>query len=156
MSGSWAGPRPLWWGNWAQVLLLVRRHVASIFLCGSRLAAPKPRLRLLPPWLCRAGTGDLGTIGVLSPGRASGKEPACHFRRHKRCRFSPRLGISPGGGHGNPLQYSCLENPWTEGPGRLWSTGLQRVDTAAAALHARAPLQRRLVRFLHVSVLLSL
>ena len=21
------------------------------------------------------------------------------------------LGISPGGGHGNPLRYSCLENP---------------------------------------------
>ena len=21
---------------------------------------------------------------------------------------------SPGGGHGKPLQYSCLENPWTE------------------------------------------
>ena len=24
------------------------------------------------------------------------------------------LGRSPGGGHGNPHQYSCLENPWTE------------------------------------------
>ena len=23
----------------------------------------------------------------------------------------PRSGRSPGGGHGNPLQYSCLENP---------------------------------------------
>jgi len=23
----------------------------------------------------------------------------------------PWLGRSPGGGHGNPLQYSCLENP---------------------------------------------
>ena len=23
----------------------------------------------------------------------------------------PRLGRSPGGGHGNPLQCSCLENP---------------------------------------------
>ena len=26
-------------------------------------------------------------------------------------RFDPWLGRSPGGGHGNPLQYSCLENP---------------------------------------------
>ena len=36
---------------------------------------------------------------------------------------------SPGGGHGNPLQYSCLENPipWTEELGGLQSTGLQRV-----------------------------
>ena len=24
----------------------------------------------------------------------------------------PGSGRSPGGGHGNPLQYSCLENPW--------------------------------------------
>ena len=26
------------------------------------------------------------------------------------------LGRSPGGGHGNPLQYSCLENPVDRGP----------------------------------------
>jgi len=25
------------------------------------------------------------------------------------------LGRSPGGGHGNPLQYSCLENPMDRG-----------------------------------------
>ena len=25
--------------------------------------------------------------------------------------FIPGSGRSPGGGHGNPLQYSCLENP---------------------------------------------
>ena len=35
----------------------------------------------------------------------------------------PGLERFPGGGHGNPLQYSCLENPWTEEPGGLWSTG---------------------------------
>ena len=27
----------------------------------------------------------------------------------------PRLGRSPGGGHGNPFQYSCLENPMDKG-----------------------------------------
>ena len=27
----------------------------------------------------------------------------------------PGLGKSPGGGHGNPLQYSCLENPVDRG-----------------------------------------
>ena len=31
----------------------------------------------------------------------------------------PRLGKSPGEGHGNPLQYSYLEIPWTEEPGGL-------------------------------------
>ena len=33
----------------------------------------------------------------------------------------PGSGISPGGGHGNPLQYSCLENSWPEEPGGLQS-----------------------------------
>ena len=27
----------------------------------------------------------------------------------------PGLGRTPGGGHGNPLQYSCLENPMDGG-----------------------------------------
>ena len=27
----------------------------------------------------------------------------------------PGLGRSPGGGHGNPLQYSCLGNPMDRG-----------------------------------------
>ena len=36
-------------------------------------------------------------------------------------------GRSPGGGHNNPLQYSCLENSMDRGP--CWSTvhGSQRV-----------------------------
>ena len=32
---------------------------------------------------------------------------------------------SPGGGHGNPLQYSCLENPMDTEPGGLQSIALQ-------------------------------
>ena len=27
----------------------------------------------------------------------------------------PQLGTSPGGEHGNPLQYSCLDNPMDRG-----------------------------------------
>ena len=37
----------------------------------------------------------------------------------------PGLGRFPGKGHGNPLQYSCMGNPWTEEPGGLQSTGSQ-------------------------------
>ena len=33
----------------------------------------------------------------------------------------PGFGRSPGGGHGNLLQYSSLENPMTEEPGGLQS-----------------------------------
>ena len=37
----------------------------------------------------------------------------------------PGSGRSPGGGHGNSLQYSCLENPVDRG---LPSIGLQSVE----------------------------
>ena len=36
----------------------------------------------------------------------------------------PGLGKSPGGGHGNPLQYSCLENPVDRG---AWQATVFRV-----------------------------
>jgi len=36
----------------------------------------------------------------------------------------PGSGISPGGGHGNPLQYSCLENPVDRG---AWWTAVHGV-----------------------------
>ena len=39
----------------------------------------------------------------------------------------PGLGRSPGEGNGNPLQYSCLENPMEGGAGGLQSMGSQRV-----------------------------
>ena len=41
----------------------------------------------------------------------------------------PRSGISPGGGHGNPLRYSCLENPMDGGA--WWATvhGVAELDT---------------------------
>ena len=39
----------------------------------------------------------------------------------------PGLAKSVGGGNSNPLQYSCLGNPWTEEPGGLQSMGSLRV-----------------------------
>ena len=54
------------------------------------------------------------------PGGASGKEPACQRRRCKRLRFDSGWGRPPGGGHGNPLQCSCLENPMDRGG--WWAT----------------------------------
>ena len=53
------------------------------------------------------------------PCGASGKEPA------KRDVVSvPGSERSPGGGHGNPLQYSCLENPMNRG---AWRAMVHRV-----------------------------
>ena len=45
------------------------------------------------------------------PGGASGKESACQCRRRMRHGFDPWVRKVHGGGHGNPLQYSFLENP---------------------------------------------
>ena len=60
---------------------------------------------------------------LVFPGGASGKEPPWQCRRQKRRGSNPGSGRSAGGGCGNPLQYSCLENPWTEEPDRLQSMG---------------------------------
>ena len=49
------------------------------------------------------------------PGDTRGKEPACQCRRCKRHRFDPWVGKIPCRGHGNPLQFSCLENPMDRG-----------------------------------------
>ena len=38
----------------------------------------------------------------------------------------PGLGRSPGGGHGNPLQHSCLENPMGGGVWRTTVYGLAK------------------------------
>ena len=42
------------------------------------------------------------------PGGSDGKESTCS---KADLGLIPELGRSPGGGQGNPLQYSCLENP---------------------------------------------
>ena len=59
----------------------------------------------LPPWL-------------------SGKEPACNAGDTDDVGSIPGLGRSPGRGHGNPLQYSCLENPMDRG---VWRATVHRL-----------------------------
>ena len=44
---------------------------------------------------------------------------------------TPGLGISPRGGHGNPLQYSCLENSMDRGAGGLQSIGHKELDVTS-------------------------
>ena len=41
----------------------------------------------------------------------------------------PGLGRSPGGGHGNSFQYSCLENPMERG---AWWATIHRVAKSQA------------------------
>ena len=41
----------------------------------------------------------------------------------------PGLGRCPGGGHGNPVQYSCLENPIDRGAWRAAVRGFSKSQT---------------------------
>ena len=49
-----------------------------------------------------------------------GKEPTCIAGDAGDSGPIPGSGILPGGGHGSPFQYSCMENPWTGDPS--WAT----------------------------------
>ena len=62
------------------------------------------------------------------------KNPACQCRRHRNADLIPGSGRSPGGGHGNPLHYSCLENPMDSGAWRAAAVGSQRVRHAWSRL----------------------
>ena len=53
-----------------------------------------------------------------------GKEPACNTGDLGSI---PRSGRSPGEGNGNPLQYSCLENPMGRGAWRATVDEVARV-----------------------------
>ena len=55
------------------------------------------------------------------------KNPSANAGEIRDVGLVPVSERSPGGGHGNPRQYSCLENPVTEEPGRLQFMGSQRV-----------------------------
>ena len=48
------------------------------------------------------------TLEMGFPSGSDGKEATCN---EGDLSSIPGLGRSPEGGHGNPLQYSCLENP---------------------------------------------
>ena len=69
-------------------------------------------------------------FGLLSPvlggfpGGSEDKASACNAGDPGSI---PGLGRSPGEGNGNPLQYSCLENPMDRGAWQAMSTGSQRV-----------------------------
>ena len=57
---------------------------------------------------------------ICLPGGSDGKESACNADLGS----IPGVGRSPGGGHGNPLQYSCLQNPMDRGAWRATVQGV--------------------------------
>ena len=64
-------------------------------------------------------TDSMSAMGF--PDSSDGKESACNA---EDLGLISGLGRSPAGGHGNPLQYSCLENPMDRGG---WQATVHRV-----------------------------
>ena len=69
-----------------------------------------------------------------SPGGSDGKESTCNAGDLGSI---PGLGRSPGEGHGNPLQYSCVENSMDRGA--WWATvhGVAKSQDTTARLRIR-------------------
>ena len=64
------------------------------------------------------------------PSGTSGKEHTCQCRR-RDMGLIPGSGRSPGGEHGNPLQYSCLKNLMDRG---TWWATIHRVTKSRTRL----------------------
>ena len=63
------------------------------------------------------------------PGGTSGKEPACNAGDIRDTGLIPGWGRFLEGRHGNPLQYSCLENPMDRGAWQATVRGVTKSQT---------------------------
>ena len=61
------------------------------------------------------------------PGSTIGKEPPAPTGYIRDKGLTPGLGRCPEGGHANPLQHSCLENPMNRGAWQATLRESQRV-----------------------------
>ena len=57
------------------------------------------------------------------------KNPPAKAEDARDAGLIPGSGRSPGGGHGNPLQYSCLENPMDRGAWRATAHWVAKSQT---------------------------
>ena len=61
-------------------------------------------------------------------GGAVVKKPPANAGDARDSNLIPELGISPGIGNGNPIQYSCLENSMDRGAWRATVYGVAELD----------------------------
>ena len=101
--------------DWLMFWAMLAMHVGFSRVAAHRLLFVRIRLQRRRPqfdsWVrkIRWRRDRLPTPVFLGfPGGSEGKESACNAQDLGSI---PGLGRSPGGGHGGPLQYSCLENP---------------------------------------------
>ena len=77
-------------------------------------------------------TSDVGSLRHF-PGSLEGKASTCNAGA---LGSTPELRRSPGEGNGNPLQYSCLENPMDGG---AWETEVLGVTRVGHNLATKPP-----------------
>ena len=90
--------------------------------------APRPRIEPTPPALEDEvlTTGPQGSLCFIHSCQVVlvVKIPPANPRDIRNVGLIPGSDRSPGGGHGSPLQYSCLENPMDRG---VWWATVSRV-----------------------------
>ena len=82
-------------------------------------------------WAAVYGVAELNTTKVTQQHSSVGKDSACNAGDTGSI---PGSGRSPAEGNGNPLQYSCLENPMDRGAWQATIHGVARVGHDLAIL----------------------
>ena len=106
-----------WWttifkNNWTIWWSFTFIYFVSLFLFHNQCFPPYVCFPISPSFFFYVLAQVFGL-----PWWLSGKETTCNVGNEDSI---PWLGISPGEGNGNPLQYSCLENPMDRGA--WWAT----------------------------------
>ena len=114
---GWSSQKPQQEAKALNVVEVHRRHLTCsknyVITYGSKGASPVTLVVKNPP----ANAGDTRDVGLM-----------------------PGLGRSPAGGPGNPLRYSCLENPMDRG---AWWAGVHGVAKSRARLRGPSTRVRR-------------
>ena len=122
------------WGGKTQKNILVRwmALIKSVFGCGS-----KSSKMVLPPGISHASWNLKGNV-ISSSGPVVKHSPVSAGDTGS----IPRSGRSPGGGYGNPFQYSCLDNPMEKGAWQatVWRVAESRMWVNQFSTHMRSSL----------------
>ena len=70
------------------------------------------------------------------------KNPPANAGVTRDMNLIPGLGRSPAGGHSNPLQYSCLNNPFDRGVWRATVHGVAKNQTGLKQLSTHTHMER--------------
>ena len=124
-SYHWEAIRSIFSLRWS-LWLLGKIRTSLTFCSASKIMKVKVPPEILPSshqflYMC--------AYKYMLPRWHSGKEFTCQCRKHRRCGFDLWVGKIPGVGNGNPLQYSCLENPTDRGAWQATVHGVTKSQT---------------------------